>query len=168
MGPPVTHALTAPFWDRTFAVELQYRRTLVLRTRTPTSVLSPTTLSSVSLTSLVHVPPDSVAGTPSIRISTSAAGQQQVFGSFRMKSTSDVMENSMQVHGSIKPPVWSPASSSNLSDESTLARWAAVCGFVALSLDRVRARYDRPHSPPAKLDSDKIGNTAADQTCWLD
>ncbi len=26
----------------------------------------------------------------------------------------------------------------------------------------------RPYSPPAKLDSDKFGNSTADQTCWLD
>ncbi len=31
-----------------------------------------------------------------------------VSGSFQMKSTSYVMENFKQVHGSIKPPVWSP------------------------------------------------------------
>ncbi len=39
------------------------------------------------------------------------------FGSFRMKSTS----SEKFVHGSIKPPVWSPASSPNFS-ESSLAR----------------------------------------------
>ncbi len=90
-----------------------------------------------------------------------------VKGSFRMKSTSYAMKNVKRVHDSIKPSVWSPASSPSLS-ESSLARWVAVSGSARAQLSTVRARYARPHSPPAKLDSDKFGKTAADQTCWLD
>ncbi len=59
------------------------------------------------------------------------------------------MENSKREHDSIKPPVWSNASSPNLS-ESSLARWAAASGFDQPST--VTARYARPH----KLDSDKF------------
>ncbi len=43
------------------------------------------------------------------------------------------MENFKRVHDSIEPPVWSPASSPNLS-ESSLAWWAAVPGFATLTL----------------------------------
>ncbi len=42
-------------------------------------------------------------------------------GSFRMKSTSYVIENFQRVHDSIKPPVWYPASSPNLSEPSLMA-----------------------------------------------
>ncbi len=42
------------------------------------------------------------------RISTEDFGNGKIHrGSFRMKSTSYVMENFKGVHGSIKPPVWS-------------------------------------------------------------
>ncbi len=37
------------------------------------------------------------------------------------------------VHDSIKPPVWSHSEEPNLS-ESSLAGWAAVLGFAALTL----------------------------------
>ncbi len=50
------------------------------------------------------------------------------------------------------------ASSPNLS-ESSLARWAAVLGFTSAHTRTVRARYASPHSPPAKLDSYKFGNS---------
>ncbi len=53
-------------------------------------------------------------------------------GSFRTKSTSYVMENFKRVYDSIKPPVWSPASSPSLS-ESSLARRPAVSSSLALS-----------------------------------
>ncbi len=57
-------------------------------------------------------------------------------------------------------------STPNLS-ESSLAGWAAVLGFAALTL----AQYGlaaRPHSPPPKLDSDKFDDSTADETGWLD
>ncbi len=57
-------------------------------------------------------------------------------GRFCTKSTSYIMENFK--HDSIKPPVWSPASSPNLS-ESSLVWLAAVCGFAAVSIGRDRA-----------------------------
>ncbi len=40
--------------------------------------------------------------------------------------------------------------------ESCLARWAAVDGWALMK------------RPPAKMDSDKLCNSALDQTCWLD
>ncbi len=87
-------------------------------------------------------------------------------GSFHIKSTSYVMENFKRVHDSIKPPVWSPASSPNLS-LSSLARWAAVSGFARAQPSTVRARYARPHSPPAKLDPDEFGNSARTEPAGL-
>ncbi len=55
------------------------------------------------------------------------------------------------------------ASSPNLS-EFSLAGWAAVLGFAALTPDRLGS----PHSPHAKLDSDKLDDPTADQTGWLE
>ncbi len=72
-----------------------------------------------------------------------------------------------RVYDSIKPPVWSPASSPSLS-ESTLVRWAAFSSFAIAQPSTDRAHGARPHSPPAKLHSGKFGNSAADQICWLD
>ncbi len=67
------------------------------------------------------------------------------------------------MHDSIKPPVRSP----NLS-ESSSAPCAAVSSDPGAQPSPARARYERPHNPHAKLDSDKSGNSATDQTCWLD
>ncbi len=51
------------------------------------------------------------------------------------------------------------ASSPNLSD-SSLAGWAPVLGFAALTLG--------PFGLAAKLDSDKFDDSTADHTRWLD
>ncbi len=69
------------------------------------------------------------------------------------------MENLKRVHNSIKPPVWSPASAPNLS-KSSLARRAAVSGFANAQPSTDRARCAHPHSPPAKLGSDRFGKSA--------
>ncbi len=59
------------------------------------------------------------------------------------------------VHGSIKPPVWSPDSSSKLP-ESFLAEWAGVSsGF----------QVHPAHS--AKMDLDKSGNSAETKPAGL-
>ncbi len=52
-------------------------------------------------------------------------------------------------------------SSPNLS-ESSLAGWAAVLGFAALTLVPFGL------ATPAKLDSDKLDDSTADETGWLD
>ncbi len=78
-----------------------------------------------------------------------------------------IMENFKRVHDSIKSPVRSPASPPNLS-ESSSARWPVVSGFSSAQPSDDPAHCARPHSPPAKLDSNKFGDSAADQTCWLD
>ncbi len=70
-----------------------------------------------------------------------------LIGSFRMISVS--LEKFKRVLDSIRPPVCSSASSPSLS-ESSLARWAAVCGFVSAQPSSVRVRYARPHSPPGR------------------
>ncbi|MCP3661316.1 MAG: hypothetical protein GY696_02295 [Gammaproteobacteria bacterium] len=75
------------------------------------------------------------------------------------------MENFKRVHDSIKPPVWSPASSPDWF-ESSFAR-GLVSGFASAQPSTVRARYARPHSPPAKLDSSKFGNSRRTKPCWL-
>ncbi len=41
------------------------------------------------------------------------------------------------------------------------------CRFLHCNWVIAHHRYARPHSPPAKMDSDKFGNSASDQTCWL-
>ncbi len=85
-------------------------------------------------------------------------------GTFHMKSTNFVLENVKCVHDSIKPPVWSPASSPNLAESSL----AAVSDFASALPSTLRARYARPHSPPAILTGFRqIRQLAADQTCWL-
>ncbi len=67
---------------------------------------------------------------------------------------------------SIKPPVWPPVSSPHLS-ESSLARWAAASGLACAQPSTDRIRCARPHRKPAKLDSDKFGKSAVDQTAGL-
>ncbi len=57
--------------------------------------------------------------------------------------------------------VWSAA-----AELPNLSGWAAVSGLAALTRT-VRARYASPHSPPAKLDSDKFGDEAGDETGGL-
>ncbi len=52
--------------------------------------------------------------------------------------------------------VWSPADLPNLF------------GFASAQLSTDRTHSAGPHRPPAKLDTDKFGNSAGDQTCWLD
>ncbi len=56
------------------------------------------------------------------------------------------------------------ASSPNLS-ESSVAGGATVLGFTALTLGPFGAS---PHSPPVKLDSDKLDDSTVDRTCWLE
>ncbi len=69
---------------------------------------------------------------------------EETKGSFRMKSTS--LENFKQVHDSIKPPVWSPAS-------------------LALSLRSLRSPSPNCQThQPAKLHSKEFGNSATDKT----
>ncbi len=73
----------------------------------------------------------------------------------------------MRVHDSIKPPVWSPASSQICLNPA----WLGGCGLrprYAQPRPREGSR-EGPHSPTAKLDSvDKFRNPAADLTCWRD
>ncbi len=60
-------------------------------------------------------------------------GEERMRGSFRIKSTSYVMENVKCVHDSIKAPVWSPASWPNFS--KSCGGWA-VRASVASSNGR--------------------------------
>ncbi len=81
------------------------------------------------------------------------------------------MENFKRMHDSIKPPVWSPASSPNLSESSLvgvgykgLAELAPLArpveGWALAKLEIAAHR--------AKLDTDKFANSSVDRTCWLD
>ncbi len=54
------------------------------------------------------------------------------------------MENFRRVRGSIKPPVWSFASSPDLC-ESSVVGWAAVSGFVQPSTNRSRPSSHPPN-----------------------
>ncbi len=65
---------------------------------------------------------------------------------------------------STKPPVASHASSPNLPETGC----SAVSGFASARPSTDGVRCTRPHSPPAKLDSEKFGNSAVGKTCWLD
>ncbi len=45
-----------------------------------------------------------------------------------------------------------------------LTRWTAISGFASAQRSTDRARYAYPHSPPAKLVSDKFGDKTGYQT----
>ncbi len=70
-------------------------------------------------------------------------------------------------HFMIQPSqqVWSTEGLPNLNP---VWRVGCVASATLKAYPRTdRARCARPHYPPVKLDSDKFGNPAADQTCWL-
>ncbi len=59
------------------------------------------------------------------------------------------MDNFKRMHGSVKPPAWSPCFGTKFL---SIPVGCAVLGLASV----------RPHGPPTKLDSDKFGNSAVD------